>query len=158
MRFRPRSVRKAIDVGFKDERGRGCTIDIEVPESTTKTSIFQTMGIILNGKGFSKSDAPASFMSLAWLPVATMVVAFLLGGLVAMSQATGGFDPSDIDSHGGGRSARRGRGFAVLLVRITSLIGFWRCLILTLGILIGCLIYLKRKLKNRPIVTTFSPS
>jgi len=95
-RFRTRSDKKTIDIGFKDAKGRSCTIDIDASNLATKEFVAQTVGGVLEGSGFEKSQRPASAFSVSWRPALLMLGTLVIGGLFTAAQATGeGLHPED---------------------------------------------------------------
>ena len=154
-RFQVRSDRRTIDIGYKNDKGRKCTIEIDAPNLANKNAIVQAMGIILKSKGLVQSDKELSFFWLAWKPIAWALAALFFGGLLTMAEASGGIDPSKID-HGTGRSGRRAKGASIIISLVANLLGFRGCLLVTLALLGICLFVLIRKLSNRPTVTVFA--
>jgi len=114
------------------------------------------MGAVLEGRGFTQSNKGVSWFWLAWKPIAVALAALFFGGLLTMSQATGGINPNEID-HGTGRSGRRAKGASIIISLVANLLGFWGCLMVTLAIVAGCVFFLIRKFSNRPTVTVFAP-
>jgi len=156
-RFRTRSDRKTIDIGFKDAKGRSCTIDIDASDNATKALVFQTVSGLMQGSGFEKSKKPASAFSVSLVPVLVMLATIVIGGLITALEGTGKGVQLDEDSFGTSRRSRQAQGVAKLVAFISNTIGFWGCLVVTLAILLGALVYLLQRLANRPVVTVLNP-
>ena len=155
-RFQTRSDRKGFEIGFKSPKGWASTIGIDASDLAAKELIAQQMGRQLNEIGFEKEEKKASFFALSWLPILVMLGTLIFGGLLTAAQASGEGIHMEED-YGGGRSARRARGLRVLIATVSNLLGFWGCLAVTSVIFLGALIYLLRRLGNRPLVTIWKP-
>ena len=157
-RFRSRSDKKTIDIGFTDDKGRACTIEIDASSRDQKELVLSKFGNQLEQTaGFVKADKQVSAFSLSWGPTLLMLVTVVVGGLLTVSQASGEGIQFD-EEHGGGRSARKARAMRGMISGVSNLLGFWGCLIVTLVTLLICGAYLFKRLKNRPIVSVWSPS
>lgn len=154
--FRQRSDRKSIYLGFRNENGKNRSIEINVADPSTRRTIDDHLGALLKGSGLQKISKPASAFAVAWKPVLLILGTAFVGGLVTLSQTQGGIEaPDSSDRFSGGRSARKAKGIAVLFRVVANALGFWGCLLLTLGIIGIAAWTLIRKLTQRPTITEY---
>ncbi len=155
-RFRQRSDRKTILIGFRNDRGKNRSIEINVTDPSTRKTIEEHLGPLLKENGLQKISQPASAFAVAWKPTLVIVGTALIGGSVTLSQAQGGIEASDSSSgFSGGRTAKKAKGLVVLFRLVANALGFWGCLLLTLAIIGIAAWSLVRKLALRPVITEY---